>query len=192
MVWYFGFPAHYKLGIEASSATPLAPFPQRFFLVQKSLCLDGSCCTVHCCCFPALPVSNTSAGQAPDCFSCITGQDTQWQSIFWKAKSVLVIDTWPTLKNAPWYHTLLLLCVVSIDSHSFFKFSSSFINQHKVLFPLGTLGIFQNVFFCCFCRSLIFWYGVYRGSHSPVQHVRWRTLMWPHHSVTAAWSSLNI
>ena len=114
--------AHCKFGAGASSALALPPFPQGFWLVQNSPCLEGlhACCPIRSCHWAALPACNRSAGQARERFSCITGQEAQRSRKFWKAKRMLVIDSCHALENTPRYHTplLLLWCVVVPDPHS--------------------------------------------------------------------------
>ena len=95
-----------KFAAGASSALPLAPFPQCFLLVQNSRCLEGlrACCTTRSCHFSALPACKTSAGQARERFSCIAGQEAQ-RSKFDRAERMLLIDRCHTLEDSPWSHT---------------------------------------------------------------------------------------
>ena len=109
--------AHCRFGAGASSALPLAAFPEVFLLVQNSLCLAGlqACCTMRSCRFSALPACDPSAGQAGERFSCLPGQEAQG-SKFCKAKGVLVIDPCPTWENSPGHHTPLLLLLFGVWS----------------------------------------------------------------------------
>lgn len=114
--------ARCRFGAGVSSALALPPFPQGFLPVQNSPCLEGlqACCPISSCHCAALPACNRSAGQAREGFSCITGQEAQRCSKFWKGERMLVIATRHALENSPWYHTplLLLWCVVVPDPHS--------------------------------------------------------------------------
>ena len=124
--------AQCKSGAGASSALPLTPFPQGFWLGQNSLCLEGLQvrCPIRSCHFSPLPACKSSAGLARERLSCIVGQEAQQRSKFWKAKGMLVIAMCHTFENTThlfvfmfvvivffcvWSVPILILCVLTLQ-----------------------------------------------------------------------------